>query len=102
MERAYMSMSTVICPLAVTAMRRRPSPKVSGFPVRSAAGFAPNTISCCRPDCAWRLSIDCPIRRQPGDKQFIQPRASRCVSHHIVPDLAFRSAHARPPGVIRP
>jgi hypothetical protein len=37
-----MSMATMICLLAVTAMRRRPSPKVSGFPVRSAAGFVPN------------------------------------------------------------
>jgi hypothetical protein len=34
-----------ICPLAVTAMRRRSLRKVSGFPVRSAAGFAPNADS---------------------------------------------------------
>ncbi len=38
---ARMSAAIRICPLAVTAMGRRSSRKVSGFPVRRPAGFAP-------------------------------------------------------------
>ena len=65
---ARMSMATIICPLAVTAMGRRPSRKVSGFPVRSAAGFAPNLpniYGLTLPHPGSRLRADNPVLAPP-------------------------------------
>jgi hypothetical protein len=55
-----MSAAIRICPLAVTAMERRSSRKVSGFPVRSTAGFAPNAESALK-NCQVQASRTPPI-----------------------------------------
>ena len=54
-----------------------------------------------RPDCAWRLSTDCPIRRQPGDNQLVQPRVPLRFPPDCPGPCVPVGKRAALPGVIR-